>query len=1317
MKRNCAPLKRFCFALPVLLTLSTLIGRAIAEPLPALNGRSSSPAPEITVERCDSPAHVLPAGDIQTDLQISGNTACKVDGSVPDGAYQYRNVNVWGGGSLTFQDAKIDFHAHSILIEAGGTLSAGADAPVAGPVSIWLYGEENDGIPAITCQSGPTCGVPQTIWDSNPNVAHGSMPMGNCKPASDYEPSPVGKDCFYQYEIFEGAQQGAFFGRKVLALSYGGSLYLRGRKGIRAGRMNDTPSDSGTSWVRLTDTLKTGQNSFHVDRAVPTWDPGDHIVVTSTDYLPGHSEELIIASMGSDSMGTKITLQSPVRFPHYGVAYDFSSISSSSGPRNDLNGPKTQPSRHLETRAAVALLTRSIMIASEGATPMLSNRGVEHFSAKGFYGGHTLIREGFSNFQVQGVEYYELGQGGVIGRYPVHFHMARAVPQPVLSPPYDGTYIADSSIHDSMTRFITVHATQGVLVARNVGYRSIGHGFYLEDATETNNRLYSNIGIQSRAAVDDDLNPRLVPGILARPGDSGAELFPFHSDYDHPSIYWISNTWNDFQYNVAVGAGTCGACYWMPPFRISGSSVYETWESYASMQTKGREGVVPLMNFVGNSCSTAMNAIETVGDTTPCLGVDAADAPANPNRLRAIANPNPLPPDRYPAIDTGLRQHATVCDAQHQADCSTVPICTGEGPNEAGCAATVIDHFTSSFTWAQKNFAALWLRGWWYLVTDSAITDVQSGGLTMVSGGGYTRADAAQGFWNLSNRNLFVGNTQPNDLATGVPDNAAASNAGPFNPFALSCAYNPQFCISRADDISFQNDAFSGSQRLLSIYDGPSFEDSDAFMDVHVTKVGTLGQCKPGGNQFPGSCADLKWMNAYDPGVLQNPATNNPMNDCVLPNAAIAWKQPNGFYYPPAFHSTNLVYKDVDIRHFVIQPLWKPKSFNQDQAAVQKAYCSWESTIFSNFTDVDRQTELSDDDGSLTGLVSGEAPIHEPSISITKDPFYNAPLSTPECASSAPGLDATVDTSPYQYVTTAIYATCSNLRNLGTCLQDWGQDCGSQGCYGIPLYRQFLTDTEFNTFKSNPADRPSIRMMGQGTGQRSTMTINHGSYYVDTTLSRADQGSVRSFNVFLPNQKYLMYFLYATAKMHQTYSLYLGKATKQEAFSAVVPGRVSIKDASYGFSEDQTGDWITDKQYDPDTGLLTLTVDLANQALVFKNDAPNFCQPQTYCSLNEETGACGCKPFSNCKENSVCAWSTKDIDCPIAGCFAMEITMPASFKAEKQPNLPPAPVHFTGDPASDPYFKPGNVVFTNVPESISGKQCRYDTPPTASLAP
>jgi G8 domain len=1315
-------------ALPLQYASAQMKAKAPSRPVPA--PRFGALGAEAAIERCTEttstgprpvnesepetrvklpgPQHVLPTGDHHDeDVEING-----VNCFVPRGEYAFRNVNIWGGGSLTFEDAAINFHAHSILVENGGTLEAGFDTPITGPVTIWLYGSAADGIPSITCKSGPMCGVPTTIWNSNPNVPMKMVPMPStpCKAAGA---PPVGSDCFYQYEKLDSTDaDGAFFGRKVLALSYGGTIFLRGAKGIRSGAMDAAPSDSGTSWVRLTEDLKAGVSKFHVDRAVPTWVNKDQIVLTSTDYLPGHSEQLTIQSVGSDAKGTVINLQAPTKYPHYGTAYDYSGLPANAGPQDDPNRPKSLLARHLETRAAVALLTRSIMIASEGASPVFADRYSPHFTS-GYYGGHTVMRAGFKQLQIQGVEYYQLGQGGIIGRYPIHFHMDRKVPLPTVDPLFQGTYVTDSSIHDSNTRFITVHATQGVLLARNVGYRSIGHGFYLEDATEINNRLYSNIGIQARAAVYDDLNDREVPGILARPGESGAEVFPFHSDYDHPSVFWIMNTWNDLQYNVAVGAGTCGACYWMPPSAISGSSVYETWDSYAGMQTTDRAGVAPMMNFVGNSCSTAMNALETVGDTAPCLGVVSGFSTLG-NTLGAV--PNPTPTD-YPNVNAGLRQHATLCDAANQADCTQVPICTGLNGGEADCAATVIDHFTTSFNWASKNFAAVWLRGWWYLMQNSAITDVQGGGLTSVTGGGYTRSDAAQGFWNLSLRNLFVGNTQPN-TSNGVPDNAAASNAGPFNPYALSCPYNGDHCVSTADGISIPVDSFGNAQRLFNIYDGPVFEDSDAFADIHTTKVGTLSECKApvGGNNNPGECQRLGWENAYQQGVLQSPQGNLPNNDCILPNAAIAWKQPNGFYYPPAFHSKNLAFKDVDIRHYVVEPLWKPNSFVTDFDKVKSAYCTWEPGLFgANFTDIDRQTELSDDDGALTGLVSttvGDA-ISEPTISVNKDPFFNSPLVTPECSSSIPGTEATADTSPYQYASTVVYHYCSHIGTKGEVVAgcaEWGGNCTDQSCSGVPLYRQYLTNDEFTAFQKDPTTRPTIHLMGQVSVQRSNLTVNHGSYYIDTTLSAAQQTGANP-NIFMKNEIYYIFFPFATSAFHQTYSMYVGNVSQAEGEATVQPARVQLPDQKY-ITKTTEGNWITGKTYDPKTGLLTVTIDLGQQGNEFATDREQFCQPTSYCSYNKATKTCGCNPNNPaCKKaDMVCSWGVRDIDCPIAGCFGFAITMPDAFVATKQPGLPPVPIRFTGDPGSDTYFNKGNVTFFNVSSGIAGS-CRYPAPP------
>ena len=101
-------------------------------------------------------------------------------------------------------------------------------------------------------------------------------------------------------------------------------------------------------------------------------------------------------------------------------------------------------------------------------------------------------------------------------------------------------------------------------------------------------------------------NPRNVPGILAAPDlDDIPDLeeFPYKSDYDHPTVFWITNGWNDFQYNMAAGAGACGACYWF--VTAANSTISRTvdgkgerWESYASLQaTLGQAGATPLMEL------------------------------------------------------------------------------------------------------------------------------------------------------------------------------------------------------------------------------------------------------------------------------------------------------------------------------------------------------------------------------------------------------------------------------------------------------------------------------------------------------------------------------------------------------------------------------------------------------------------------------------------------------------------------------------------------------------------------------------------------
>ncbi len=421
-----------------------------------------------------------------------------------------------------------------------------------------------------------------------------------------------------------------------------------------------------------------------------------------------------------------------------------------------------------------------------------------------YFGAHTVFRQGFQQVQIQGVEFKYMGQGGKMGHYPLHFHMARQVPA--------DTFIKDSSINESMTRWIVLHSTQGVLLQRNVGYKSIGNGFFLENGTETDNKLYSNLGIFARAAIDNDQNPRKVPGILAdsqalwapqfMPVNPANPGFPFRADAEYPTAFWITNGWNDFVGNMAAGTGACGSGYWFVPtinsdmadvptdansfvetvrpnvtFAMHMKWTYidkdnpkdETKFGYAGLQRNTTfEASTPLRVFYGNSSTATMMSFQTTPDAPACAGAgfqpaDTVKFPATPNQpsileIKSFAPPParitpPNAPNQADLILPGMyypRTHgaraATMCDASSgKPDCSKLPnkCSDADGTN---CTVTVIDHFTSSFTWAQGAVSAIWLRPQWYLLTNSVITDVQNGGVTFITGGDFTHSAVIPGF-------------------------------------------------------------------------------------------------------------------------------------------------------------------------------------------------------------------------------------------------------------------------------------------------------------------------------------------------------------------------------------------------------------------------------------------------------------------------------------------------------------------------------------------------------------------------------------------
>jgi cell migration-inducing and hyaluronan-binding protein len=269
-------------------------------------------------------------------------------------------------------------------------------------------------------------------------------------------------------------------GNRVLGVS-GGTLDLHGE--ARAG------------WTRLASSAPAGGTQLELVAAMP-WRAGDKVVVASSDFDPRHAEVMTIATVA----GRSVTLEQPLAYAHYGEL-------------------QTIAGRTLDERAEVGLLTRNIVIQGDSATSVVAG-----------YGGHMMGMGG--TLRVEGIELHFMGQKGLMARYPMHWHMMG---------PVDGQYFAGSSVWKSFNRCVTVHGTDNARVADNVCYDNLGHGYFLEDGSETGNLLEGNLGLGTHATTE---------GVL--PTDATAATF------------WITNPDNTIRNNVAAGSEAFGFWYALP---------------------------------------------------------------------------------------------------------------------------------------------------------------------------------------------------------------------------------------------------------------------------------------------------------------------------------------------------------------------------------------------------------------------------------------------------------------------------------------------------------------------------------------------------------------------------------------------------------------------------------------------------------------------------------------------------------------------------------------------------------------------------------
>jgi hypothetical protein len=257
------------------------------------------------------------------------------------------------------------------------------------------------------------------------------------------------------------------------------------------GRMDFHGAPMGRTWVKLGTTVKAGATEVTLAEAVSGWRVGDRVIVTATarqnkvrkTFRPSvrddpATEERIIQAAD----GTRLTLDRPLAKDHQAEgAY----------------------------RGEVANLSRNVVV--ESADPAGER-------------GHTMYHR-HSAGSIHYAEFRHLGKAGVLGRYSLHFHLAGDTMR--------GCSVVGASVWDSGNRWLTIHGTNYLVVRDCVGYRSMGHGFFLEDGTEVFNVLDRNLAVQAFAA------PPLPRQVL-----------PF--DKNDGSGFWWANSRNTFTRNVAA---------------------------------------------------------------------------------------------------------------------------------------------------------------------------------------------------------------------------------------------------------------------------------------------------------------------------------------------------------------------------------------------------------------------------------------------------------------------------------------------------------------------------------------------------------------------------------------------------------------------------------------------------------------------------------------------------------------------------------------------------------------------------------------------
>ena len=364
--------------------------------------------------------------------------------------------------------------------------------------------------------------------------------------------------------------------RSVSAME-GGTIQLHGRKPNHIwakltntiGSVNTKATTTSPAAPANVGSCPKNRTSFRQQRKIVlsktvNWQEGRLIAIAATSFNFRESEQFKLCEIEADKK--TIYLDRVPTYQHWGATQTFTQGSNS---------------WTLDERAEVVLLSRNIKITS-ALTATDRQEG---------FGGHVMIMPR-SFAYIDSVEFINLGQMGVLARYPFHWHRLKNA---------SGQYIQNSSIRNSFQRCITVHGTQHARVERNSCFNHFGHGYFLEDGDETNNIIRYNIGMWSKRVPNKD--KALLPSdhSSSRP-----------QAFSAPSTFWISHPNNTVTHNIA--AGSQGTGIWFA-FASSFGTIQPNRASFGSGDNNTAHSNEVGITFDGGNVQTEANGSTSVANS------------------------------------------------------------------------------------------------------------------------------------------------------------------------------------------------------------------------------------------------------------------------------------------------------------------------------------------------------------------------------------------------------------------------------------------------------------------------------------------------------------------------------------------------------------------------------------------------------------------------------------------------------------------------------------------------------------------------------